>query len=504
MAKLTDVIVPDLGDFHDVAVIEIAVKPGDEVHKDQALLTLETDKATMDLPSPSGGKVKELLVAVGQKVNKGSRIAILEGGQAEGGLAEGEQTEGEQNEGERADKQRRGGEPGAVPVMKVATSGERASSAAASGTQALPPSSIASGSSARAPGPVLVVPPPHETDEPEVGVAGSALLAMRKPASHATPAPDVLSKVAPPPPLVVVKPAAHASPAVRHLGRELGIDLALVKGTGPRERILERDVKEYVKANLGKTRAQPGGLALPEVPFVDFARFGSVELQPLSRIKKLTAANLHRSWLHVVHVTQHDEADITDLEGFRKSESESAKQRNLRLTLLPFVMKAVVATLKAFPTFNASLDAQGENLILKRYYHLGIAVDTEEGLLVPVIRDVDHKGVYDLAAELAKVSERARARKLMPGDMQGASFTISSLGGIGGTAFTPVVNVPEVAILGVSRASMQPVWAGGAFVPRLMLPLSLSYDHRVNDGALAARFTSYLRQMLSDIKRLLL
>ena len=251
-------------------------------------------------------------------------------------------------------------------------------------------------------------------------------------------------------------------------------------------------MKEYVKANLGKTLAQPEDSFCPKSRSWISRASAAWSSSPCRASRSLTAANLHRSWLHVVHVTQHDEADITDLEGFRKSESEPAKQRNLHLTLLPFVMKAVVAMLKAFPTFNASLDAQGENLILKRYYHLGIAVDTEEGLLVPVIRDVDHKGVYDLAAELAKVSERARARKLMPGDMQGASFTISSLGGIGGTAFTPVVNVPEVAILGVSRASMQPIWSGGVFVPRLMLPLSLSYDHRVNDGALAARFTSYL------------
>jgi pyruvate dehydrogenase E2 component (dihydrolipoamide acetyltransferase) len=255
---------------------------------------------------------------------------------------------------------------------------------------------------------------------------------------------------------------------------------------------------------VGKAAAAAGGFVLPEAPYVDFARFGLIEAQPLSRIKRVTATHLQRAWLRVVHVTQHDEADITDLEGFRKSESEPAKKRNVHLTLLPFVMKAVVATLKAFPTFNASLDPTGENLILKRYFHLGVAVDTSEGLVVPVLRDVDRKGVYDLAAELAVVSEKARARKLMPGDLQGASFTISSLGGIGGTAFTPIVNTPEVAILGVSRASMKPVYENGTFVPRLMLPLSLSYDHRVNDGADAARFTTYLRQLLSDIKRLLL
>jgi pyruvate dehydrogenase E2 component (dihydrolipoamide acetyltransferase) len=302
----------------------------------------------------------------------------------------------------------------------------------------------------------------------------------------------------------VLKAKAHASPSIRRLARELGVDLAAVKGTGRHSRILELDVKSYVKENVGKTAPAAGGFVLPELPFVDYARFGLIESQPLSRIKRVTGANLHRAWLRVVHVTQHDEADITDLDSFRKAEAEEAKKRNVKLTMLPFIMKAVVAALKAFPTFNASLDASGENLILKRYYHLGIAVDTPEGLVVPVIRDVDRKGVYDLATELAGVSEKARARKLMPGDLQGGSFTISSLGGIGGTLFTPIVNAPEVAILGVSRASMKPVFESGAFVPRLVLPLSLSYDHRVNDGADAARFTTYLRQLLSDIKRLLL
>jgi pyruvate dehydrogenase E2 component (dihydrolipoamide acetyltransferase) len=352
----------------------------------------------------------------------------------------------------------------------------------------------------------LVAAPPPEPDVPEadVEVGAGLALAVRRPASHATPAPDLLTKMTPPPPLSVVKSRSHASPAIRRLGRELGVDLTQVKGSGRHGRILDQDVKGYVKEHVGKAQTQGGGFVLPEAPFVDFGRFGSIEAKPLSRIKKLTAVNLHRAWLRVAHVTQHDEADITDLEAFRKAESEQAKKRNVHLTILPFIMKAVVATLKSFPTFNASLDPQGENLILKHYYHLGIAVDTPDGLVVPVIRDVDHKGVYDLAAELASVSERARAHKLMPGDMQGASFTVSSLGGIGGTAFTPIVNTPEVAILGVSRASMKPVWENGAFVPRLTLPLSLSYDHRVNDGADGARFTTYLRQMLSDIKRLLL
>jgi pyruvate dehydrogenase E2 component (dihydrolipoamide acetyltransferase) len=284
----------------------------------------------------------------------------------------------------------------------------------------------------------------------------------------------------------------------------LGADLAKVKGTGRNGRILEKDLKAYVKENVGKTQTTASGFVLPEMPTVDFSRFGLIEAKPLSRIKRITGTNLHRAWLRVVHVTQHDEADITDLESFRKSQSEPAKKRSVRLTVLPFVMKAVVAALKTFPTFNASLDSQGENLILKHYYHFGVAVDTDEGLVVPVIRDVDHKGIFDLASELALVSEKARNHKLMPGDMQGGSFTISSLGGIGGTAFTPIVNLPEVAILGLSRAAMKPVWQNNAFVPRLMLPLSLSYDHRVIDGAEAVRFTTYLRELLSDIKQLLL
>ena len=455
MAKQVEVTIPDLGDFHDVAVIEVAMKPGDSVRKDQPLLTLETDKATMDVPSPYAGTIKEVLVAIGAKVSKGSRIALIE-------LSE------------------------AASVPAVASAKAKPAPAAAP---------------AAATAPVAASPPPPAA---MVEVAPEVATQPRKPASGKTPAPDELAATAPPPPLTVTKTKAHASPSIRRLGRELGVDLTLVKGSGRHGRILEQDVKNYVKENVGKAVQAAGGYALPEIPLVDFSRFGVVETQPLSRIKRVSAAHLHRAWLRVVHVTQHDEADITDLENFRKAEAAEAQKRNVKLTLLPFIMKAVVATLKAFPTFNASLDATGENLTLKRYYNLGVAVDTSEGLVVPVLRDVDRKGVYDLAAELAMVSEKARGKKLMPGDLQGGSFTVSSLGGIGGTAFTPIVNAPEVAILGVSRASMKPVWENGAFVPRLMLPLSLSYDHRVNDGAEAARFTTYLRQLLSDIKRLLL
>jgi pyruvate dehydrogenase E2 component (dihydrolipoamide acetyltransferase) len=464
VAKILEVTVPDLGDFHDVAVIEFSVKPGDSVQKDQPLLTFETDKATMDLPSPGAGVIKEFFVAIGTKVNKGARIASLE-------IAD-------------------GGEAVAAPSKAPAPAA---------------PALAAAPAVAAAPAAPAVAAAPAPVESAVVELSSDLTGDVRKPASHKTPAPEELSSVAPPPPLLASQKAkSHASPTIRRLGRELGVDFALVKGTGRHGRILEQDVKSYVKEHVGKAVAAAGGFVLPEAPFVDFARFGLIESQPLSRIKRVTATNLHRAWLRVVHVTQHDEADITDLESFRKSESDQAKKRNVHLTVLPFLMKAVVATLRAFPTFNASLDPTGENLILKRYFHLGVAVDTPEGLVVPVIRDVDHKGVYDLAAELALISEKARAHKLMPGDMQGGSFTISSLGGIGGTAFTPIVNTPEVAILGVSRASMKPLYENGAFLPRLMLPLSLSYDHRVNDGADAARFTTYLRQLLSDIKRLLL
>lgn len=468
MAKTVEVTVPDLGDFHDVAIIEIAVKPGETLHKDQPILTFETDKATMDLPSPSAGVLKELFVSVGTKVSKGSRIGSLE-------VSEGNGSNG-----------------AAKPAAAAKAAPAPAKSAAEAAPAAKPASAIRA---------VPVEPAEPAVIEESPGLAGH----VRKPTSHKTPAPDELSAVTPPPPpLAALKTKSHASPVIRRLGRELGVDLSLVKGTGRSGRIVEQDIKNYVKEHVGKAVAAKDGFVLPDAPYVDFARFGLIEAQPLSRIKRVTATNLHRAWLRVVHVTQHDEADITDLEAFRKSEAEQAKKRDVRLTILPFIMKAVVATLKAFPTFNASLDPTGENLILKRYFHIGVAVDTPEGLVVPVLRDVDRKGVYDLAAELALVSDKARAHKLMPGDMQGASFTISSLGGIGGTAFTPIVNAPEVAILGVSRAGMKPVWENNAFVPRLMLPLSLSYDHRVNDGADAARLTTYLRQMLSDIKRLLL
>jgi pyruvate dehydrogenase E2 component (dihydrolipoamide acetyltransferase) len=335
------------------------------------------------------------------------------------------------------------------------------------------------------------------------------------PASPRADAPLLVPRTGPVPYEPVAAPAAfkpHASPSVRKFARELGVDLARVKGTGPKDRITAADVQGFVKGIVGAAPAgAPTGapaagavLGLPEWPQVDFAKFGPIETKPRSRIKKLAAANLHRNWVMIPHVTQLDEADITDLEAFRKSSSADTEKQGFKLTMLAFLIKACVTALRQYPEFNASLDKTGENLVIKRYYHIGVAVDTPDGLVVPVIRDADRKGVFDLARELAEISKLARDKKLKPGDMQGGTFSISSLGGIGGTAFTPIINAPEVAILGVSRSAMRPVYRDGQFVPRLMLPLSLSYDHRVIDGALAARFTTYLASVLSDIRRILL
>jgi pyruvate dehydrogenase E2 component (dihydrolipoamide acetyltransferase) len=346
-------------------------------------------------------------------------------------------------------------------------------------------------------------PEPEPKPKPERAAASEA-------APAAAPAPPAASPPpvpAPPPPVdPAFDPAtqvkAYASPAVRRFARELGVDLTRVKGTGRKGRIVKDDVQGWVKKTLSEP-ASSGGV-LPEMPVIDFSRFGEIERVALTRVQKISGPNLQRSWLNVPHVTQHDEADVTELEAFRQQHKAEAKAEGFNLTPLAFVLKAVVAALVRFPKVNSSLDPDGEHLVLKRYYHLGVAVDTEEGLMVPVVRDVDKKGIFELARELAEVSQQTRDRKLTPDRVQGASFTVSSLGGIGGTAFTPIVNAPEVAILGVSRSTLRPVWRDGEFVPRLILPVSLSYDHRVIDGALAVRFTTYLCQVLSDLRRLLL
>jgi pyruvate dehydrogenase E2 component (dihydrolipoamide acetyltransferase) len=457
VAEERQVRVPDIGDFADVDVIEVLVAPGDRVEREQSLITLESDKATMEIPSPAAGVVKALLVSVGDKVSEGSAILTLE---MEGAAA-----------AERP-------EPGGAAAAEREGEAPAAAAAAPEPTPAAEPEAQAPAAPARAPE------APAE--------AGPAQML-----SGAPPLPHRAS-----PPLA----RAHASPSVRRLARELGVDLARVAGSGPKGRILKQDVQGYVKQALasGSQPAAPAGFAVPEMPEIDFSRWGEIEVQPLSKLRRVSARNLHRAWLTVPHVTQFDEADITDLEEFRSEKQPEAKQRGVKLTPLAFFLKAAAVVLEDFPHFNASLDRSGEALVLKRYFHIGIAVDTELGLVVPVIRDVDQKGLFDLAGELALVSQKARDRKLRPEDLQGGTFSISSLGGIGGTAFTPIVNAPEVAILGIARADIRPLWIEGAFRPRLVVPLCLSYDHRVVDGADAVRFTTRLKTVLSDIRNLLL
>lgn len=447
MSSITEVKVPDIGDFKEVDVIEVLVKAGDSVAKEASLITVESDKATMEIPSPAAGVVKELRIKVGDKVSEGSMILVLE---------------------ESAGAVTAPPETGAANVSAPAVQ-------AAAAPVATPVAAAPEATAIHAPAPV----------PPELGADVPAF-------------------------------RPHASPSVRKFARELGADLAKIQGSGPKGRITQADVQAFVKGALAQApvrepAAAAGGAPfnLPPWPQVDFAKYGPVELKPLSRIKKLSGANLHRNWISIPHVTQFDAADITELEAFRKESGAASEKQGFKLTMLAFLIKACVTALRQYPEFNASLDRDGENLVLKKYFHIGVAVDTPDGLVVPVIRDADRKGVYELARELADVSKLARDKKLKPGDMQGGTFSISSLGGIGGTAFTPIINAPEVAILGVSRASMRPVWISakgesGQFVPRLMLPLSLSYDHRVIDGAAAARFTSYLASVLSDIRRSLL
>ncbi|HKB73447.1 MAG TPA: dihydrolipoyllysine-residue acetyltransferase [Burkholderiales bacterium] len=439
MGTPREVFVPDIGDFKNVDVIEVLVKPGDAVQPEQSLITVESDKATMEIPSPASGRVKELRVKTGDKVSQGSPILILE-----------------ETESLSVAPANPAPKPQDAPTAK--------------------------------PAPVLAAVPAAAPAAPAVGrIEPVSNTSAQSPGS--TP---------------------HASPSVRKFARELGVDLARVRGSGPKGRITQADVQEFVK---GVMRGAPavavaarGGLFLdlPEWPQVDFSKFGPVEAKPLSRIRKLSGGFLHRNWVSIPHVTQHDEADITELEVFRKENAQVAEKGGFKLTMLAFLVKASVNALKEFPEFNASLDKTGENLIVKKYYHIGVAVDTPDGLLVPVIRDADRKGVFDLAKELAEISKAAREKKLKPDSMRGGTFSISSLGGIGGTAFTPIINAPEVAILGVARSQLRPVYKDGTFVPRLMLPLSLAYDHRVIDGAAGARFTTYLASVLSDIRRTLL
>jgi pyruvate dehydrogenase E2 component (dihydrolipoamide acetyltransferase) len=551
-----DVKVPDLGDFNDVPVIEVLVKPGDVVTAEQSLVSLESDKATMDVPSPVAGTVAEVVAKVGDKVSMGTLIARIESG--EGGKAE-------------AAPANTAAPPAAAPEK---TEAEPAKAAAASAPKAASPAPakaaaiditipdigdfkdvpvievlVKVGDTVEAEQPIVTlesdkasmdVPSPAAGKIAEIVVkvgdkvsmgsvvgklesGGQAAQASSdqddeadaKEEEDAAEAPDTSpvgpTDLPPRPPKAGSGPAlpdfsgVFAGPAVRRLARELGLDLNQLKGTGEKGRITREDVKASLARGTGTPAA--GGGALPAVPQVDFAKFGPIETIPLSRIKKISGPRLHASWVNIPHVTHTDEADITDLDAFRKALDEDAKKdqsKPYRMSLLPLLMRAAVATLKAFPNFNAALAPAGDALILRRYWHIGVAVDTPDGLVVAVIKDVDQKGVIDLSRELGALSEKARAGKLAPAEMQGATFTISSLGGIGGTAFTPIVNAPEVAILGVVRSKMAPVWDGKAFQPRLMLPLCLSYDHRVIDGAGAARFMRHLAGLLEDMRRIIL
>jgi pyruvate dehydrogenase E2 component (dihydrolipoamide acetyltransferase) len=439
VAEIKQVLVPDIGNFKDVSVIEVAVKVGDKVSAEQALISLETDKATIDVPAPFDGVVKEVKVKVGDKVSEGSLIVTIEAGGAAAATT-----------------------PAAAPAQAATPAAPAATTSVAQTANPSQPPLVRGGAEMASP-------------SLDKGRAGEGL--------------------------------AHASPSIRRFARELGVDLSKVRGSGEKGRVTKDDVQTFVKQSLAQPRGAAAGGALPGLlpwPDVDFAKFGAVEAKPLSRIKKISGANLHRNWVMIPHVTQFEEADISEMEAFRKELGAEYAKQNIKITPLAFMLKACAIALKHFPDFNASLDASGENLILKKYIHIGVAVDTPDGLMVPVIRDVDQKGIVQLAKELGEVSARAREKKITAPDMQGGCFTISSLGGIGGTAFTPIINAPEVAILGVSRSSMKPVWKDGEFVPRLMLPLSLSYDHRVIDGAAGARFTTYLAHVLSDMRRLAL
>ena len=472
MTNQTEVLVPDIGGFKDVNVIDVLVKDGQQIEKETPLITIETEKAAMDVPAPAAGRIAQVKLKQGDKVSEGSLILLLEPGASAPSAEAGNSPAAA---GATAASPAQGAAPAQVTAAK-STSAATVSDAAVSAAPAAaapnaPVSSASASTEARAPG--AAVP------------------------SKAAPAAAPIDEAA--------FSKAYASPSVRKFARELGADLGRIKGTGIKGRITQEDVKAHVKGILGAMQAPAaaGGSALPKVPVVDFAQFGPVEIKPLSRIQKISGARLQASWVNLPHVTQHEDADITDLEAARVALKSQASQEGVRLTPLAFIIKACVLSLQEFPRFNSSLDAGGENLVLKKYFNIGFAADTPNGLVVPVIANADRLSLYEIARVLAAMSERARAGKLKNTEMQGGTFTISSLGGIGGTAFTPIINAPEVAILGVSKSSQKPVYDRGAFLPRLMLPLSLSYDHRVIDGAEAARFVVFLAKTLGDVKALL-
>ncbi len=550
MGAIREILVPDVGDFERVDVAEVLVSSGDQVEVDDPIVTLESDKASLEIPSDRPGTIREVLVSVGDQVALGTLIARLEESEtvpqdeptepSEADLLEAERTpigSPEENELAHPEPEKKPPEapakspgPSVIDVV-VPDLGDFDEVEVA---EVL----VSAGDSISAEDPLITLESDKasmEVPAVQTGVVqdvklrvgdkvspGTSILSLKvsgvvrgptatptgssEKASGADETPPAAKPLAPP---TAEAPARredtrpHASPSVRRFARQLGADLGSVSGSGRRGRILRGDVEAFVKARLDRT-ADGDGVGLPQIPAVDFSRFGETETKPLSRIRKLSGAHVHRSWVNLPHVTQFDEADITEMEAFRKAHADEAQARGVKLTPVAFLIKASVAALKAFPEFNSSLSENGSSLILKKYFNIGVAVDTPNGLIVPVIRDADSKGLFRLAEELGEVSARAREGRISPTDLQGGCFSISSLGGIGGTGFTPIINAPEVAILGISRSALKPVYKSGAFAPRLILPFSLSYDHRVIDGASAVRFTSYLSGVLTDVRKLIL
>ena len=537
MSANVEVRVPDIGEFEDVDVIDVLVKPGDVVNPEDPLITLESEKATMDIPSPDSGEISDIRVAVGDQVSEGAVILTMRVIPA----------------GAPADPKPEPASPpapAAAPAEPDPPVSEPVVNAGPSTFEIRVPDIgdfedvdvidilVAPGTAVDVEDPLITLESDKATMDIPAPVAGTVdgievkvgdkvsegdlIVSLSVTAAAVeTSTPKAAPAASVPPSIPKSKPAAaaseapaspvsstkaHASPSVRKFARELGVDVALVKGSGNKGRIVKSDVQSHVKEVMQATLGQAGGsgFALPAAPSIDFTKFGEIEVTPLSKIKKLTGRNLHRSWVTVPHVFQMDEADITELEAFRKSKADEAEQKGTKLTLLAFLVKAAVVALGKFPDFNASLSPDGESLIHKKYFHIGMAVNTDGGLVVPVIRDVDKKGLFELAHEVRELSQKARSRKITPAEMQGACFTISSLGGVGGTSFTPIINTPEVGILGVSPSAMKQVYRDGDFIPRLMLPFTLSYDHRVIDGVAAAQFTRYLTTVLGDIRHILL